>query len=175
METPPPTSSGSQPARTPEEQFIEGVRGEIKQHRAYFNKQMRLYRYGRVAVIVTAAGVPVLATVTAVPRWVLGLLGAIAVAIESVQGLYQFHRSALNAMKASNDLERVLNRYMTAIGPYQGPPSVAFSVFATEIESIRAATDDAFLRVWQPTTSTPSLAERPRTVSSTDPPQVGAG
>jgi hypothetical protein len=134
---------------------------------------MRFYRAGRGVVIVTAALIPVLATVTTVPRWVLGLFGAIAVIAEGLQGLFQFQRAALNAMKTSNDLERTLNRYMTAIDPYQGPPNVAFPLFVRDAETIREAADDAFLKIWQATVSAQPIPQGPRRIPSTDPTEIG--
>lgn len=142
----PVTSSSNTPNRTPQEDYIERVREDIKQHSAYFRRQITRYRAARIVVIVAAALVPVLATVASVPRWTLGLLGAIAAITESIQGLFQFRRSALDAMKTSNELERVLNRYMTAVNPYQGPQDIAFPLFVADIEAIRKAADDAFLQ-----------------------------
>jgi hypothetical protein len=123
-------------------------------------------------VIVTATLVPVLATVTAVPRWVLGLLGATAAIIEAVQGLFQFRRSALDAMKTANEMERTLNRYMTAIDPYQGPPEMAFPLFVRDIESIRKAADDAFLQTWQATVSPAALPDNPSKVTPSHRPGI---
>ena len=161
METPLPTSSGNQPAGTPEDQYIERVRAEIRADTAYFNKQMTRYRLGHSTAIIAAALVSVLATATVVPRLVLGLLGAIAAVAEGIQGLFQYRRSALNAMKKCNELERVLNKYMTAIGRY-GEPDTAFRHLAEDIEEIRKAADDAFLQTWQATTSPPPLHESQR-------------
>lgn len=158
------TSSSSQPDRTPQDEYIEGIRREKEQYRVYFSRQIIRYRAARIVVIVTAALVPVLATVTTVPRWVLGLLGAIAAVTESVQGLFQFRRSALNAMKTCNELERVLNRYMTAIDPYQGPPDTTFPLLVEHIEAIRKTADEAFLQTWQATTSPPQLPEGQRKI-----------
>lgn len=66
-----------------------------------------------------------------------GGFGGLAVVTEGIQGLYQFHASALNAMRTANALERVLNRYMTAVTPYDGPLARAFPVFVEDVEAIR--------------------------------------
>jgi hypothetical protein len=174
VETPLPTSSGGQPAQTTEDQYIALVRVEIKADTAYFSRQMRRYRLIRVVAVVAAASVPVLATATAVPRWVLGLFGAIAAVTEAVQGLFQFRRSALNAMKKCNELERVLNQYLTAIGPYR-EPATAFSTFASHVEMIRKAADDAFLQTWQATTPSLPAAEHRRGASPSGRPEIGPG
>jgi hypothetical protein len=155
VETPPPISSGSQSASTPEDHYIALIRDEIKADTTYFSRQMFRYRCGRSTAIIAAALVPVLATVAAVPRWALGALGAIAAISEGVQSLFQYRRSALNAMKKCNELERVLNKYMTATGRYQSPDT-AFRHLAEDVEAIRQAADNAFLQTWQTTPSQPA-------------------
>lgn len=143
------TSSQPPDAAAPDKEYRERVRTEIHRLRTYFARQLTIYRAARVVTIVSAALVPVLATADQVPRWVLGILGAIAVVTEGIQGLYQFRLSALNAMRTANNLERVLNKYMTAVAPYEGSSQQAFPVFVQDIEAIRANADDAFLQTWQ--------------------------
>jgi hypothetical protein len=167
------SNSSNQVNKTPQDEYIQGVREDIKQHRAYFSRQMTRYRAARIVVIVTAALVPVLAAVGGVPRWALGLLGAIAAITEGVQGLFQFRRSALDAMKTCNELERTLNRYLTAIDPYQGSPDTAFPLFVAEIEAIRKAADDAFLQTWQATASPQPLPDSQRAVPPAHRPEIG--
>src|SRR6266536_2192705 len=173
------TTGDSVALRTTEVQYREGVRGEIRRLQTYFARQLTRYRVARTVVIVSAALVPVLATVTVVPRWVLAAFGAVAEAAEGIQGLYQFHKSALNAMATANALERVLNRYMTAVAPYTGPIEQAFPLLVDEIETIRNTADETFLQTWQagPASTVP---ERSRQVTPLDqrgitpPPSNGA-
>ncbi len=113
--------SGTTTSSTPDVEYREAVRREISQHRVYCTQQITRYRITRVIVIISAASVPVLAAATVVPRWILAIFGAIAVGAEGIQGLYQFHKSALNAMSTANAMERVMNKYMTAVAPYDGP------------------------------------------------------
>jgi hypothetical protein len=141
-------SSGGTPQK-PEDEYIEAVRREIRGLGAYFAKQITRYRIARILVIISAAMVPVLASVSAAPRWVLGAFGALAVATEGIQQLYQFQRSALNAMSTANALERVLNAYMTGTGRYAGPVDQAFPLLVEDVEKIRQAADKAFLETWQ--------------------------
>ena len=141
--------SSSSAARSPADQYTDGVREEIRQLGAYFAKQINRYRAARVLVILSAALVPVLAAVSAVPRWVLGIFGALAVAAEGIQQLYQFHRSALNAMSTANALERVLNAYMTGTGRYAGSVNQVFPLLVEDVEKLRGAADKAFLETWQ--------------------------
>jgi len=135
--------------RAPQDQYTDAVRNEIQGLRAYFARQITRYRVARTVVIVSAALVPVLATATLVPRWVLAAFGALAAVTEGIQALYQYRTSALNAMGTANALERVLNKYMTAVAPYDGPVSQSFPVFVKDIEAIRAGTDKAFLQTWE--------------------------
>jgi hypothetical protein len=121
----------------------------MKLLRAYFSKQLTRYRICRSVVLISAALVPVLATATQVPRWVLAVFGALAAVVEGIQSLYQYKTSALNAMRTANALERVLNKYMTAIAPYEGPVDQAFPKFVRDIEDIRSDADKSFLQAWQ--------------------------
>jgi len=143
----PVASTAGAPA--PDAQYTEAVRNEIRALQDYFSRQITRYRIFRSIVIISAALVPVLATATSVPRWVLAAFGALAAATEGMQVLFQFRASALNAMRTANALERVLNKYMTSVAPYQGPVNESFPVFVQEIERIRNDADEAFLHTWQ--------------------------
>jgi hypothetical protein len=157
--------------RTLAVEYTEGVRGEIRQLGAYFAKKITWYRIARIAVIVSAALVPVLAAVTVVPRWVLGIFGALAVATEGIQQLYQFQKSALHAMSTANSLERVLNKYITAVGRYKGSADQAFPLFVEDIETIRSGADKEFLQTWQ--ASAPSSTAQTSLRQITPPDQLG--
>ncbi len=148
-------SSGEPVAPALDAEYTKVVHAEIRRHWTYFGKQMTRYRIARAIVIVSAALVPVLAVVEQVPRWALGVLGAVAVVTEGIQGLYQFRTAALTAMRTGNALERVLNKYMTAVTPYEGAAEKAFPVFVKDIEAIREMADEAFLQTWQPGEITP--------------------
>jgi hypothetical protein len=144
------------------------VRQEIKTLQAYFTRQITRYRITRAIVIVSAALVPVLATAAPVPRWVLAAFGALAAVVEGMQGLFQYRASALNAMRTANALERVLNKYMTAVAPYEGPTVTSFPVLVREIEAIRKDADETFLHTWQATEirDTPATDAKGRLSSS---------
>ena len=143
-----PVGSATGPP-APADQYTQAVRNEIRALQGYFSRQITRYRIFRSVVIISAALVPVLATAASVPRWVLAAFGALAAATEGLQGLFQFRASALNAMRTANALERVLNKYMTAAAPYEGPVNQSFPVFVEEIERIRNDADEAFLHTWQ--------------------------
>src|SRR5262249_25576810 len=79
------------------EQYEAGVQNEIRQLRMYFIKRITRYRAVQTIVIISAALVPVLASTSVAPRWVLAAFGALAAAVEGIQGLYQLRSSALNS------------------------------------------------------------------------------
>ena len=107
----------SHPGVDTPDRYVEKAREEIRALYKYFARQMRWYRSARTVVIVAAASVPVLAAVALVPRWMLGILGAVAATAGAIEELFQFHKSALHAMKTANALERVLNKYMASVPP----------------------------------------------------------
>lgn len=145
--------------RSPADDYTDKVRGEIRVLRGYFARQLTWYRTLRTVVIVSAGAVPVLAAISSVPRWTLGLLGALAVMAEGFQQLYQFRLSALNAVKTANELERELNLYLLAAPPYATIASDAFPRFAAKVEEIRREADRAILETWQ--RATPDVRVEP--------------
>lgn len=129
----------------------------MRAHQDYFRHQILCFRVARIAVIVAAGLVPVLASVTTTPRWTLAALGGLAAAIEAIQSLFQFQKSALNAMQTANRMERTLNKYMTAIGPYAASNDQAFPRFVKDIEAIREDADKAFFHTWEAMPSISSI------------------
>jgi hypothetical protein len=151
------------------EAYEKLVRDEITKLSAYSGKQQDRYRLARVVVIVSAGSVPVLAGVPAAPKWVLGVVGAIAAATASIEQLFQWRRTSLNAMKTANELERELNRYVAGVREYATDPSVpdaqhaADSLFIERVEAIRESADKAFIDIWQrPTADQASLPAKPQ-------------
>jgi len=143
----------------PADEYVNRVREEIKTLRGYFNRQLRSYRAIRAVAIVSASLVPVLATWSEFPRLGLAALGAVVALAEVFQGLFQLRKSALNAMKTTNTLERQLNKYLTGVDPYGGTQQEAFTRFARQIEAIRESADQAFFEMWQEAGAIP---ERPQ-------------
>jgi hypothetical protein len=127
---------------------VKLVLADIRQQGDYSASQLRRHRFVRAVVILSGAAVPVLASVSAVPRYVLGLVGAIAVVAEGFGQLFQFLQSAITAMSTANALEREVNLLSVAAGPYAGPRDQAFARFAVTVEEIRKAGDQAFREVW---------------------------
>lgn len=148
----PTAAAASRPQGGPDTRngYLDELRKEICDRGRYFHRQLWLYRFLRVVVIVAAGAVPVLATVSGVPRWTLGVLGAIAAAAEALQQLFQLRRSALQAMDAENNLDRELRLYLIAADPYTvGDGDKAFRMLVTRVERIRQRAEAAFMDTWQ--------------------------
>jgi hypothetical protein len=137
-------------------EYLDLVRSEIVQLRRFFTKKLNQYRTARAVVIVCAAMVPILAGVDSAPRWLLGIFGGLAAIMGAVQELYQPRRTASAARKTAIALERTLNKYVSAVAPFDGPMSLAFPCFVDRIEAIRDRID---LEAWESetTSSQPDL------------------
>lgn len=135
-----------------EDEFVAGVRAEIRLLRGYFTKQLRRFRLTRGVVIVSGALVPILAAAPEVPRWILAALGGTTVVTESWAQLFQYRRSFLSAMQTANGLERQLTRYMTSIDPYGRDVPDAFERFAAKVEEIREEAEQSFYETWKDAT-----------------------
>lgn len=108
---------------------------------------MSAHRVARVVVIISAAVVPVLSAVEGAPRWLLGLLGAIAAATESLSQLFRWRDSAIAAEKLGNQMESQLNLYVTGTAPYDDDET-AGSLFVRRTESLRDTGTNAFVGLW---------------------------
>ena len=129
------------------EAYRAGVVAEVTAYGRYFAKQLKRYRFARILVIVSAALVPVLSAVQGTPRWVLGVLGAIAAVTESLIQLYRWRDAALNAQRMGNAMESELTRYTTGAEPY-ADDATAFALFVDRVEKVRASGADAFAGLW---------------------------
>lgn len=160
-------TSSTVTASTIEDRYRAKVEAEIADQRRYARRQMRRYRVCRLAVAATALAVPVLVGVSWVPRVVLGVLGVAAAIIAEMQQLFRYQQTSQHAMKTANALERELNLYVMAAGPYAIPRPQGHTLFVERVEAIRAAEDKDFLSTWQ--TAAVSTADekgappRPRT------------
>lgn len=135
-------------------EYLDLVRSEIVELRKFFAKKLNQYRAARAVVIVCAAMVPILASVESAPRWLLGTFGGAAAIMGAVQELYQPRRTASAARRTANALERTLNKYISAVAPFDGPISLAFPGFVDRIEAIRDRID---LEAWESETTTSSI------------------
>ena len=140
--------------------YLQLLEQQINDSERYLSRQLRGHRVSRVSVIVCGAAVPVLASWSACPRPILGLVGAAAAAIEAAAQLMQFHSKAGNAMRASNELRQEMNLFLFEAGPYASGRS--FSQFVKRIEEIRAQTSGLFLESLQHGTGQPAAqSEKP--------------
>jgi hypothetical protein len=128
--------------------FRRDVVAQIAAQQKYFKGRLTRYRIARIVVIVPAGLVPVLTTMNAIPRYVLGILGAIAAITEALIQLYRWRDSALAAQRTANSMESQLNLYRTGAGPYNEELELAFHRFATAIENIRDGASESFAGIW---------------------------
>ena len=128
--------------------FRKEVVAEIAAQQAYFARQLKRHRQARVVVLVSAGLVPVLTPVDVVPRYVLGVLGAIAAITEALIQLYRWRDSAVAAQRTANALETQLNLYRTATEPYHEELDLAFHKFVVTIETIRSSAAQNFAGIW---------------------------
>jgi len=143
-----------QPTPEDQQEYIGLVLGEIAALDGYSQRQLRLHRLARIVVIAAGSAVPVLAAWSAVPRPVLALAGACAVAAEGVAQLFQFQTHAVNTLNTRNALEREVNRFLMAVGQR------TFATFAERVEDIREAADHGSREAWQKST-TPTIGQQP--------------
>lgn len=88
----------------------------------------------KVAQIVTAAGIPVAAGVSA-PVWLVGGAGAFIVVVEGLQQLGQYQQNWTGYRSTCEQLKHEQYLYLAAAGPYKGvaDPEV---VLAERVESL---------------------------------------
>ena len=82
---------------------------------------------GRMTAISCSAMVPVTAA-TAAPRWVLALLGAVAVVAEGAISISRFDQRGLITTAIARDMLSELRRYKAKAAPYNGPDAVTVLV-----------------------------------------------
>lgn len=150
------------PPITPEDEqkYLVLVQGEIDRLDSESRTQFLRHRAFRTAVIVLGLAVPVLASISAVPRVVIGAAGAAAAVAEGVAQLYQFHSHAVNALNTRNALERELNRFLMGAAHYSGPGQRTVSHFADRVEDIREIADHASLDAWRKSTAPATAAQK---------------
>jgi hypothetical protein len=159
-------SDAGRPRLTPkqEQDYIQLVQYEIEKLDGYCRSRMRRHRAARIVVIVLGAAVPVFAAWGAVPRVVLGGLGAGAAVAEAIAQLFQYQSMAINTLRTRNALERELNRFLLGVGRYAGMRS--FALFAEHVEEIREAADQLSYEVWKKDT-TPAVEQLQPTATPT--------
>jgi hypothetical protein len=144
-----------------ERKYIHGVNAEIKRLKEEAPYYQRWHQRARVAVIVTGGAVPVLTAWSAVPRPIIALAAAIAVA--AVAETFQPQAHAVNMLHAANALERELDRLLYGFPPYTGPGR--FTLFGDRVSSIRETADVATRQAWQ-RTATPLPGSQPESKPS---------
>lgn len=158
------TEARRPPPITPEDEqeYLEYVQGEIVRLDSESETQFRRHRASRTVVIVLGLAVPVLASASAVPRWIIGAVGAAAAIVEGIAQVYAFHPHAINALNTRNGLKRELNRFLMGAAHYAERRSI--NLFAERVEDIRQMADQASLDAWKK--STPPAVRQPNTTGA---------
>src|SRR3954471_18181088 len=80
----------------------------------------RAFRRVKIAQVVLAAGVPVVAAVRG-PAWVTAVLGSAVVVLEAVQQLYQWQTNWVLYRSTAEALKHEKSLFLSAAGPYAAP------------------------------------------------------
>jgi hypothetical protein len=99
---------------------MERLDGQVRWYEGRSRWNQRWYRSLKIIVIVVAASIPVLSSLApdAVPRWVLGALGALVAVIEGIQQVFQFHANWIAYRATGEELKREKFLYLANAGPY---------------------------------------------------------
>ncbi|MET0492903.1 MAG: DUF4231 domain-containing protein [Actinoplanes sp.] len=147
-----------------QQEYLQLVQREIDQASLYSQRQIRRHRLAQIVAIIVGLAVPVVTAWSAVPREVIGLLSAIAIAATGIDQLCRYQQSGTQAMVTANQLERELNRFVYGAGTYA--EHKGFNVFVDRIEQIRESADSAFAETWRKPVELPSSGGSPPQVSS---------
>jgi hypothetical protein len=130
--------------------YLRRTINELVSVRETYARNVRRYRWLRAVALAAAAGVPVVASITSAPRWVLGALGAVAVFVEGVNQVTRGYEQALLQMRFFGDVSRELDDFLSHAGRYS--EADCFSVFTKRISEIKAETGNALVGILQQAT-----------------------
>lgn len=95
-----------------------------------------LYRLTELLVLLLAAAIPVLATITNTP-WVGAMLGGAIAVLSGMRQLFRWHGNWLLFTQGQLKVERALNLYIAGVHPYDGKET-ATALLVTHVEDIVA-------------------------------------
>jgi hypothetical protein len=108
----------------PADVTMERLDDQLKWYGDRSSRNQRYYKSLKILVIVVAASIPVLSGnlpflgPDGVPKWGLGVLGALVAVIEGIQQVYQFHANWLSYRATCEGLKREKFLYLAKAGPY---------------------------------------------------------
>jgi hypothetical protein len=135
LETPNNGSSVEQPPEPPEESPARArVSEQIEWYDRRSRSNQRWFKRLKVCQIVTAAAIPVGASVSA-PIWLVGGGGALIVVLEGLQQLQQYQQNWTNYRATCERLKHEQFLYLAHAGPYaaESDPNV---LLAERVESL---------------------------------------
>lgn len=97
----------------------ERLEDQLDWYEAKSQHHKRWYQWLKVAQIVIAAAIPVVAAAGA-SATVAGALGAVVVVLEGLQQLFQFQQNWISYRVTAEALKREKFLYLAAAGPYEG-------------------------------------------------------
>jgi Protein of unknown function (DUF4231) len=108
------------------------LEGQIKWYGSHARSNKRWYMRIKVAQIVSAAIIPVIAAAD-LPTWIAGALGALVVVLESIQQLFQFHSNWTTYRSTAEALKHEKFLFIANAGAYATAKDPA-SLLAERIE-----------------------------------------
>jgi hypothetical protein len=128
--------------------FVWRIIHELVSLRETYNERIRRYRLLRTIALGTGAAVPVVASIPTAPRWVIAMLGAIAVFFEGINQVSRPHEQALLQIGLFGNLNRELDDFLNCSGAYVGKnDDDRFTLFVEQVSKLRGETDSALLGV----------------------------
>jgi hypothetical protein len=104
---------------------MERLENQITWYEDRSARNQRHYKILKIVVVAVAASIPVLSATSfppispdGVPKWVLGVLGALIAVIEGIQQVYQYHANWMSYRATCEGLKREKFLYLAQAGPY---------------------------------------------------------
>jgi hypothetical protein len=130
--------------------YVRRTIHELISVRETYARNVRRYRWLRAIALAAAAAVPVVASITSAPRWVLGTLGAVAVFVEGINQAIRGYEQALLQMRFFGDVSRELDDFLNHVGRYA--EADRFSTFTKRLSEVKAETGNALVGILQQAT-----------------------
>jgi Protein of unknown function (DUF4231) len=121
---------------------MERLENQIAWYSARSDRNQHLYKWLKITVIVLAALIPLLSGLDipsiasmGVPKWFLGVLGALIAIVEGIQQVNQYHANWISYRSTAESLKHEKFLYLAKAGPYLAAPD-ARVLLAERVEGI---------------------------------------
>jgi hypothetical protein len=129
--------------------YLRRIIHELVSVRETYARNVRRYRLLRAMSLAAAAAVPVVASITSAPRWVIAALGAVAVFIEGINQVTRGYEQGLLQMRYFSDVVRELDDFINQIGRYADAKDDRFPVLTSRISQINVEAGTALIGILQ--------------------------